>query len=81
MDLASEVAVNFLDPMKKIGLKPEIIKSRVLDVPQGIKMNDLYPVLEDLDTIQRYMHDEMGIGVMIDVEKFVDIRFADNACK
>jgi len=44
-------------------------------------MDDLYPVINDLDTIQRYMHDEMGIGTLIDVEKFVDLRFAEAACR
>jgi len=47
----------------------------------GIKTGDLYPVVEDLDKIQRYMHDKMGIGSIIDVDKFVDLRFAKSACK
>jgi ABC-type nitrate/sulfonate/bicarbonate transport system substrate-binding protein len=79
-DLAAEIAVAFLDPKKELGLTPEVL-NRVLNEPQGIKMNDLYPVLEDLDRIQRYMHDEMDIGVLIDLERFVDLRFADTACK
>jgi len=79
-DLAAEIAVAFLDPKKELGLTPDVL-NKVLTEPQGIKMNDLYPVLEDLDKIQRYMHDEMDIGVLIDMEKFVDLRFADAACK
>jgi len=77
---AAEIAVSFLDPQKALGLTSEVL-NKVLDTPQGIRMNDLYPVLEDLDTIQRYMHDEMGFGKLIDVEKFADLRFADAACR
>ncbi|MBU0993523.1 MAG: ABC transporter substrate-binding protein [Proteobacteria bacterium] len=77
---ASEIAVNFLDPEKTIGLTTAVLY-KVLSEPKGIRMDDLYPVLEDLDKIQRYMHDEMGIGKIIDLEKFVDLRFAKEACK
>lgn len=77
---AADIAVAFLDPKKELGLTPDILR-KVLTAPQGIKMGELYPVLEDLDKIQRYMHHEMDIGVLIDVEKFVDLRFADAACK
>jgi ABC-type nitrate/sulfonate/bicarbonate transport system substrate-binding protein len=79
-ELAAEIAVAFLDPKKELGLTTDVL-NRVLNEPRGIKTNDLYPVLEDLDKIQRYMHDEMGIGILIDMEKFVDLRFADAACK
>ncbi len=79
-DMAAEIAVSFLDPQKTLGLTTEVLK-KVLSTPKGIKMNDLYPVLEDLDSIQRYMHDCMDIGVLIDIEKFVDLRFADAACR
>ena len=76
---AAEIAVAFLDPDKVLGLSSNILKN-VLEAPQGITMDNLYPVLEDLDTIQRYMKEQMGIGCLIDVEKFVDLRFADEAC-
>lgn len=79
-DRAAEIAVAFLDPQKKLGLTTEVLK-KVLTAPKGIKMDDLYPVLDDLDAIQRYMHDSMNIGVLIDMEKFVDLRFADAACR
>ncbi len=74
------IAVNFLDPQKKLGLNVSVLET-VLKVPGGIKMGDLYPVAEDFEKIQRYMHDEMGIGKLIDVEKLVDLRFADKACR
>jgi len=79
-DQSAEVAVSFLDPQKKIGLQTPILK-KVLTDPKGIKTNDLYPVIEDLDVIQRYMFDKMKVGSIIDLEKFVDMRFADEACK
>ena len=76
---AAEIAVNFLDPGKKLGLNVAVLKN-VLNEPQGIKTDDLFPAIEDLDRIQRYMSQEMGIGTTIDLEKFVDTSFAQKAC-
>ena len=76
---AAEVAVDFLDPKKELGLKVPILKN-VLTEPKGIKTKNLYPVKKDLDFIQHYMHDKMGIGSIIDLDKFVDTRFANTAC-
>ena len=42
-------------------------------------MDDLYPSIEDLDKIQNYMYHKMGIGKLIDLNAFVDLRFADRA--
>jgi len=77
--LAAEIAVNFLDPEKKLGLKVSILKN-VLTEPLGIKTNDLFPIKEDLDKMQHYMCDCMNIGSILDVDKFVDNRFAKKAC-
>lgn len=77
---AASIAVEFLDPEKKLGLTVSVLKN-VLSEPQGIKTDDLFPVIEDLDRIQRYMAEEMGIGTLIDLEKFVDTRFAQVACE
>ncbi len=79
-DNAAEIAVPFLDPTKQLGLKVPILKN-VLKEKQGIKTGDLFPVIEDLDRIQRYMHKEIGIGKLIDLEKFVDTQFAQHAFK
>ncbi len=79
-ETAAEIAVGFLDPTRKLGLKVPLLKN-VLTEERGIKSGDLYPAIEDLDKIQRYMHRNMGIGNIIDLEKFVDLRFADEACK
>lgn len=78
-ETAAAIAVEFLDPEKELGLKVPVLK-KVLKEPQGIKTDDLFPVIEDLDRIQRYMAEEMGIGTLIDLEKFVDTRFAEVAC-
>ena len=79
-EMAAEIAVNFLDPNKQLGLKVPILKN-VLTETKGIKSGDLFPVIEDLDRMQHYMFDNMGIGSIIDLEKFVDTRFAEAACK
>jgi chemotaxis signal transduction protein/ABC-type nitrate/sulfonate/bicarbonate transport system substrate-binding protein len=76
---AAEIAVWFLDPEGKLGLKEPVLE-KVLKEPKGITTDDLFPVIEDLDQMQRYMSEEMGIGTIIDLEKFVDTRFAERAC-
>lgn len=73
---ASHIGVKFLDPDGALGLKPEVLQ-RVFSQPLAIKMNDLYPVIEEFDSIQRYMHDTMGIGRIIDLEQFIYTGFAD----
>ncbi len=78
-DSAAEIAVQFLDPDKKLGLRVPLLKN-VLTEPLGITTGDLYPVKEDLNRIQHYMHDQMGIGKLIDIDEFVNLRFADQAC-
>jgi ABC-type nitrate/sulfonate/bicarbonate transport system substrate-binding protein/ActR/RegA family two-component response regulator len=79
-DHAAEIAVSFLDPKKLLGLKQPIL-SRVLSGRNAVKTNDLFPELEPLDHIQRYMHSNMGIGTIIDLEKFVDTSFAESVFK
>lgn len=79
-DQSAEIAVTFLDPDKKLGLEASLLR-KVLTEPMGIKTGDMYPVLEDLATMQEYMTTKMGIGQQIDLEKFIDIRFAQVACK
>jgi len=76
----AEIAVNFLDPERKLGLSVPVLKN-VLEDPKGITTNDLYPVINDLDKMQRYMHDKMSIGQIIDLEKFIDFSFITEAVK
>jgi chemotaxis signal transduction protein/ABC-type nitrate/sulfonate/bicarbonate transport system substrate-binding protein len=77
---AAEIGVGFLDPEKKLGLNVPVLRN-VLKEPKGIKTDDLFPVVKDLERIQKYMNQEMGIGTMIDLEQFVEPRFAQVACK
>ncbi|MBU0472674.1 MAG: chemotaxis protein CheW [Bacteroidetes bacterium] len=79
-ETAAKIGVDFLDPDKTLGLKVPLLKN-VLTEPLGIKTHDLYPVLEDLEKMQHYMHDTMNVGNIIDVKQFVDLRFAQVACK
>lgn len=76
---AAEIAVNFLDPDKTVGLTTAVL-NKVLTQPGGITMNNLYPIKEDLNKIQQYMHNEMDIGRIIDLDRFVDLRFANKSC-
>ncbi|MEW6428368.1 MAG: chemotaxis protein CheW [Thermodesulfobacteriota bacterium] len=77
---AAETAVRFLDPGGQLGLKVPVLE-KVLSDPLGITTDDLYPNVEDLERIQRYMHDEMHVGNLIDLGSFVDPRFAEVACR
>ncbi|WP_435548355.1 chemotaxis protein CheW [Desulfobacterium sp. N47] len=79
-DEASKIAVSFLDPEGQLGLKQALLRT-VLTDPKGIKTDNLYPVIEDLETIQNYMTNNMSIGRIIDLNAFVDKRFADEAYK
>lgn len=75
---AARIAVNFLDPEGKMGLNPEVLKN-VFSQPLAIRWDGLYPEAEALDKIQRYMHDVMEIGKIIDLDKFIESSFADEA--
>ena len=75
---AAEIGVAFLDPEGKLGLSTAVLE-KVFSQPLAIRMDELYPVIEDFDTIQKYMHDVMNIGKIIDLEKFVNISFANRA--
>lgn len=77
---AAKMSVDFLDPDGGLGLTPPVLES-VLTEPNGIRTDNLFPVLEDLDQIQRHLTEQMGYGNIIDLEKFVDARFAQAACK
>ncbi|MDF1614277.1 chemotaxis protein CheW [Desulfurivibrio dismutans] len=79
IDQSAQIAVHFLDPEKSIGLEPALLKN-VLSDPAGIVYDDLYPVKEDLETIQDYMVNKMEIGRTIDLNTFIDTRFAAKAC-
>ena len=79
-DSAANIAVDFLDPQKKLGLKSSVLQ-RVLKEDKGIKTDDLFPVIEDFDRIQQYMVNHMNMGTIIDLNEFIDTQFAKNSCK
>ncbi|MCP4348543.1 MAG: response regulator [Desulfobacterales bacterium] len=78
-EISALIAIKFLDPDKSLKLRGAVLEN-VLTEPHGIKTDDLFPIIEDLDKMQRYMTDKMDIGTLVDLEKFIDIRFADAAC-
>lgn len=74
-DIASTVAVDFLDPTGKMGLKVPLLRN-VLTESDGIKTHDLLPERDDLVTMQRYLSEQLGVSKTIDFDEFVDDRFA-----
>ncbi len=74
--LAADIGVKFLDPDGKLGLSTQILET-VFSQPHAIRWDGLYPVAEDLDKIQRYMHDVMEIGKIINLDDFIENKFAD----
>lgn len=77
-DLAAFIGVGFLDPDGKLGLNTAIL-TNVLKESAGIATTDLYPVREGLAAIRDYMRDNMGIDLNVDLDKFVNTTFADQA--
>jgi chemotaxis signal transduction protein/ABC-type nitrate/sulfonate/bicarbonate transport system substrate-binding protein len=77
---AAEIGVSFLDPQKTLGLKVPILKN-VLTEPEGIRTDDLFPVIEDFERMQRYIVEVMGYGSRIDMQAFANLRFAEVACR
>ncbi|SMC21865.1 Chemotaxis signal transduction protein [Desulfacinum hydrothermale DSM 13146] len=79
-ETAAEIGVEFLDPQGTLGLKKAIVKN-VLTDPLGVKTDDLMPVPEDFAKIQDYMVDRMGLGTRVDLNRLLDLRFAEKACR
>lgn len=58
----------------------DVIQRVLTQPPDRILTGELLPLREDLDTIQKYMMDEMKIMTsLVDLDKFVDTRFAEAA--
>ncbi len=71
---ASVIGGDFLSQDK------DLIKQVLTDPPDRILTGELFPNIEDLDIIQKYMMDKMKIMTsLIDLEKFVDTSFAKKA--
>ncbi len=78
-ETAAGIGVSFLDPDQNLALKESVLKN-VLKEEQGIQTGNMFPVIEDFERMQRYMVEEMHIGSLIDLESFIDTRFAQVAC-
>ncbi len=76
---SAQIAVKFLDPTGELGLKEQVLFN-VLNEPAGIKTDDLYPIVSDLNAMQEYLHNKMDVGSLIDIHAFLDLQFADKAC-
>ena len=76
---AAEIAVSFLDPEGILGLTTPILHN-VLTDPLGITTDNLFPVLQDFENIQHYMHETMGVGSIVDLGKLIDTRYVEAAC-
>jgi NitT/TauT family transport system substrate-binding protein len=58
----------------------EVIRKVLTEPADRILTGELFPVKQDLERIQKYMMDEMKIMTsLIDIDKFVDTRFAEKA--
>ncbi len=77
---AARVAVKFLDPSGELKLNETVLEN-VLTEPAGIRTGDLYPIASDLKAMQTYMVERMGLGHPVDLDAFLDLRFADLACQ
>jgi len=73
-DPAAAIGAEFLSQDKQV-------IQRVLTEPADrITTSELFPSIDDFETIQKYMMDQMNIMTsLIDLEKFVDTRFAREA--
>jgi CheY-like chemotaxis protein/ABC-type nitrate/sulfonate/bicarbonate transport system substrate-binding protein len=78
-DIAAKIGINFFDPEGQLALTTSMLET-VLQHPLGIKTDNLYPVPADLNQIQKYMHEEMNIGTLFDINQIIDSRFADESC-
>jgi NitT/TauT family transport system substrate-binding protein len=71
---ASQIGATFLSQDQ------EIIKGILTEPPDRIMTNELMPVHEDFEKMQNYMTAKMGVlKAKIDLEKFIDTRFAKEA--
>jgi NitT/TauT family transport system substrate-binding protein len=74
VDEAAEIGSNFLKQDK------EIIKGILSEPKDRIITDDLFPVADDFDKMQNYMTEKMGVlKGKIDLDKFIDTRFAKDA--
>ncbi len=71
---ATKIGAGFL------GQGEEVIKKVLSDPPDRVMTNELMPVVDDLSRIQDYMCDKMNVlKGKIDLDKFVEVKFAKEA--
>ena len=71
---AAVIGANFLSQDR------QVIQKVLTNPPDRILTGELFPIVQDLDTIQRYMMDEMKIMTnLIDLNTFVNTEFATRA--
>jgi NitT/TauT family transport system substrate-binding protein len=71
-DVAAKIGAAFLD-------QPEELVAKIVE-KETVKTTELLPVLNDLDTIQKYLTDvKSAMSGKIDLEKFVNLDFAKKA--
>jgi NitT/TauT family transport system substrate-binding protein len=73
-DQASQIGAGFLNQ------EVDVVKSVLADPKGRVRMDQLLPVVEDFEHIQEYMtHTIQAMSTKIDLENFIDSRFAENA--
>ena len=71
VDQTIKIAASFL------GQSEDVIKNVLTNPVDRVMTDELLPNIDDLATIQNYMHDKMKLlSGKIDLDKFVDMRFA-----
>lgn len=74
VDEAARIGSAFLNQTQ------DVVKSVLADPKQRVTMNELYPVVDDYEYIQEYMTTNIeAMSKKIELEKFVDARFAKEA--
>ncbi len=73
-EIAAKVGSVFL------GQDLDVIRSVLTQPPDRVTTDSLKPVIDDLETMQNYLTNEISaMSGKIDLEEFVDMRFAENA--
>ena len=75
--LAAEMGAKFLDPTGILRLDAPLLES-VLTSEGGPRTDDLLPNLMDLERMQRYMYQRMGVGDLVDLKQLVDTSFIES---
>jgi NitT/TauT family transport system substrate-binding protein len=74
VDEAARIGSTFLNQAE------DVVKSVLADPKQRVTMNELFPVVDDYEYIQEYMTTKIeAMSKKIELEKFVDTRFAKEA--